>query len=126
MFTIAVTHEFCAAHSLTIAGTPEPSHGHNFRVRAEVSGELDSDGLLADFHTVHALLADICEPWSNRDLNAAEPFHRVNPSAEHIAKEIAERLEAGLGLAPVAWVSAVTVTEAPGCEATYRPHRPTP
>ena len=34
MFTIQVTHEFCAAHSIILLGTQEPIHGHNFKTTA--------------------------------------------------------------------------------------------
>lgn len=124
MYEIQIEHEFCAAHSLTISGVAEPNHGHNFCVKAVLAGEeLDADGLLCDFHTAHAVLVEICEPFDNQDLNAVAPFDLVNPSAEHIARHIATELQRRLGdaLAPVAWVQSVAVTEAAGCVATYRP-----
>ena len=73
MYQITVERDFCAAHALLIAGTREPIHGHNFRVTATISGErLDDDGLLCDFHTVNAVLKDICRPLVNADLNRVE------------------------------------------------------
>lgn len=122
MYTIAITHEFCAAHALVISGTSEPVHGHNFRVTATIEGtELDADGLLCDFHTAHDVLLSVCEPFENADLNATEPFDKVNPSAEQIALVIAEAMADRLdgSLAPAARVASVSVTEAPGCVATY-------
>ncbi|MEM7621987.1 MAG: 6-carboxytetrahydropterin synthase, partial [Planctomycetota bacterium] len=70
----------------------------------------------------HAVLLEICEPFENADLNATEPFDKLNPSAEHIARHIADALSARLDatLAPAARVATVRVTEAPGCAATYR------
>jgi len=124
MFQLTVQAEFAAAHALTIAGRREPVHGHNWHVTAELEGPtLDADGLLCDFHTVESTLRDLIEPFRNADLNAIPPFDTVNPSAERVAEYIASELRARLdgALAPHARVSAVRVTEAPGCAATYRP-----
>ena len=122
MYSIAVHREFCAAHALTIGGRVEALHGHNWLVEAVIEGaELDEDGLLCDFHRVEAVLDEILGEYNNANLNEIEPFDRVNPSAEHVARHIAkrlgERLGSGLGSARV---SAVSVSEAPGCVATYR------
>tara|TARA_Y100001933_G_C18613627_1_gene403253 strand:- start:26 stop:409 length:384 start_codon:yes stop_codon:yes gene_type:complete len=124
MYEITVDREFCAAHALEIQGTRETLHGHNFRVTVTIAGDkLDSDGLLCDFHTVNAVLKDICRPFVNANLNDTPPFNRVNPTAELIAKHIGDqmisRLEASL--APAARVAAVRVTETTGCAAVYRP-----
>ena len=121
-YTITVTHEFCAAHTLTIAGAREPLHGHNFVTKATIAGDtLDGDGLLCDFHTVHAVLVEICEPFTNRNFNEVAPFDTKNPSAELIAKHIGDELAGRLdeALAPNAKVQSVSITEAPGCVAVY-------
>ena len=123
MFEIAVSTEFCAAHALTIGGQRETLHGHNWKVVATIAGRtLDSDGLLCDFHTVEETLAAIIEPFDNNDLNKISPFDAVNPSAENVARHIAEQLSARLDevLAPHAAVAWVSVSEAPGCVATFR------
>ncbi len=123
MYELTVTTEFCAAHSLIIHGEREVLHGHNFRVVACVAGSnVDSDGLLCDFHLVEAVLKEVIEPFHNANLNATPPFDRLNPSAENLARYLADELAGRLegrfgGLARVAWVS---TTEAPGCVATYR------
>jgi 6-pyruvoyltetrahydropterin/6-carboxytetrahydropterin synthase len=122
MFTIQVNHEFCAAHTISILGHPEPIHGHNFKTTATIIGDqLDDDGLLCDFHTVQDQLIDICQPFANNNLNETPPFDTLNPTAELIAKHIADELASRLdqALAPHAKVHAVSVTEAPGCVATY-------
>lgn len=123
MFEIAIEAEFCAAHSLLIAGEREPVHGHNWRVTAVIGGpELDGDGLLVDFHAAQRVLGEILAPWNNGNLNELPPFDTVNPSAELVARQIAERLADQLGpmLVAGARVASVTVTEAPGCRATFR------
>ena len=120
MYELTVTREFCAAHSICIKGEPEPVHRHNWRVTVCVAGEqLDDDGLLCDFHLVERRLDDVIKPLTNVDLNATPPFDRVNPTAEHVAKHIADsivpHLPTGVRL------SSVSLTEAPGCVARYIP-----
>ncbi|MEM1330624.1 MAG: 6-carboxytetrahydropterin synthase [Planctomycetota bacterium] len=124
MYRITVRAEFCAAHALTISGQPETLHGHNWRVATDLEGyELDADGLLCDFHTVESTLLDILEPFKNSNLNETEAFATTNPTAELVARHIAEQLHDRLddALAPHARIAEVRVTEAPGCEAAYRP-----
>ncbi len=131
MFTIRVEHTIAAAHAISIAGAMEPLHGHNWRVQVTVeSSRLDSDGLVCDFHTVHESLLEVLQPFDNRNFNDVRPFGNgtngtINPTAEriaeHVGKELVERL--GDSLAPDARIAAVSVTEAPGCVATYVPGR---
>lgn len=124
MYELEVNAEFCAAHAIVIAGRREPVHGHNWRVTLTVAGPtLDGDGLLCDFHEVEAALRQAVAPLDNADLNAAGPFDRLNPTAEHVARHLAERVSAALTgrLPPGARVASCRVTEAPGCAATYRP-----
>lgn len=127
MFELEVNAEFCAAHAITIGGRPETTHGHNFRVTLTITGPtLDADGLLCDFHAVEHALAEILFPWKNADLNATPPFDTLNPTAEHIARHIAQRTHLALAgvLSPGARVASCRVTEAPGCAAIY--HTPHP
>lgn len=122
MFEISVEHVFAAAHALIVGGAREPLHGHNWEVTAVIAGAtLDADGLLCDFHTVHDTLVEIVDPFHNRSLNDLPPFTTLNPTAENVARHIADELAARLdaALAPHARVDRVRVTEAPGCAATY-------
>lgn len=123
MFEISVEAQFAAAHAISIAGVRETVHGHNWHVTVIVAGPtLDGDGLLCDFHTVESALRDLTSRFHNQDLNGLPPFRDgLNPSAENIARTIAEELGAALDLAPHAAIASVRVTEAPGCAATYRP-----
>ena len=117
MFELSVQRVFSAAHALMLAGRREPLHGHDWRVTVVVAGEtLDTDGLLCDFHALQAALDEIIAPFCNANLNEVEPFTRLNPSAEQVARHIADRLAPALP--PGVRLSRVSVTEAPGCEAT--------
>ena len=130
MFHISVDREFCAAHALLFQGPMggrEPIHGHNFRLTVTLQGHaLDADGLLLDFHALERLVDEIIRPLTNADLTAAPALGGVNPTAELIAKHIADRVIAGLpGItpsgAPVPTLASVRLTEAPGCAVTYFP-----
>lgn len=125
MYELSVEREFCAAHALVISGVREVVHGHNFRVTLTVAGgELDRDGLLVDFHALEKVLDSVIAPMINADLNLHPAFARgVNPSAEQIAKMIAESVRDRLDehARGRVRVLACRVTEAPGCSVTYRP-----
>ena len=120
MYQLTVEREFCAAHAIWINGELEPMHGHNWRVRCIVQGEsLDSNGLVVDFHRLERDLDGIIEPFHNHSFNETPPFDELNPTAEHVAQfigeSIAECLPESVSL------HSLSVTEAPGCVATYLP-----
>lgn len=117
MFELSVQREFSAAHALVIKGRREPTHGHNWRVTAAVAGEkLDADGLLVDFHLIERKLDEIVGRFNNANLNELGPFDRVNPTAEHVVKHIADELVKSLPASVK--LRRVSVTEAPGCAAS--------
>lgn len=125
-YEIRINHEFCAAHAIRLAGELEAMHGHNFRVTAVLTGErLDEEGLLCDFHAAHARLVEICRPFENVTLNGTPPFDELNPTAERLAEHIALSLDraypADASGDRAIRVASVAVSEAPGCEAVYRP-----
>jgi 6-pyruvoyltetrahydropterin/6-carboxytetrahydropterin synthase len=120
MFELQIESRFSAAHALRIGGAREPLHGHDFHVTLTVGGEtLDADGLLCDFHTIEEALQLITGRFHNRSLNETPPFDRVNPTAELVAKHIADEL--GAMLPAEVKIISVRLTEAPGCAAVYRP-----
>ncbi len=47
------------AHFITYEGRCERLHGHNYRVAAEISGELNADHLVVDFLAVRDALGEI-------------------------------------------------------------------
>lgn len=119
VYELSVETTFAAAHAITMGGTREPTHGHNWHVTLVVTGDsLDADGLLCDFHLIERELRAITGAWHNRNLNETPPFDRLNPTAElvarHIALTMSPKLPRGVR------VESVRVTEAPGCAAVYR------
>lgn len=126
MYTITINRHFAAAHSITINDTPEPLHGHNFHVTLSLQGPaLDPEGLLLDFHQAEAVLDEVLATLHNTNLNQTPPFDRTNPTAENLAKHIADRF-GELADTPNASLASVTITESPGCAVTYTPPAYTP
>ena len=118
VFEISVQRVFHASHALLIGGDREESHAHDWRITLVVAGAaLDSDGLLCDFHDLEAALDEVIETFQDADLNQTRPFDRFNPTAEAVAKYIAESVSGRLG--DTVHVDRVSVIEAPGCQATY-------
>jgi 6-pyruvoyl-tetrahydropterin synthase len=128
MYEISVQHSFTAAHALPLPdGTMEQPHSHEWRLTATFrSTRLDEKmGVVIDFVAVSDVLAEICRPLDDADLNALPDFADAPVSAEYVAKLIADRLTEALAdlLGPPGgkkpWLRCVNVTEAPGCSATY-------
>lgn len=125
VFEISVETEFAAAHAIVLAAGREPMHGHNWHVTVTLAGpRLTDEGLLCDFHVVEAALKEIIGRFHNRCLNELPPFSdRLSPTAENVALHIADELVKALDgrLPEGVRLTAVRVTEAPGCAAVYRP-----
>lgn len=118
-FEISITRIFSAAHALRLpGGVVEPLHGHDWQLTVTVgANQLDAIGTVMDFHDLETRVESIIGPWRNRNLNDCPPFDVTNPSAEAVVKTVAH----GLQLPPGVRLVSVSVTEAPGCVATYRP-----
>jgi 6-pyruvoyltetrahydropterin/6-carboxytetrahydropterin synthase len=88
MFEISVEDSFAAGHALRgYRGKCENPHGHNYKVRITLTGEqLDSIGLLYDFKDLKQAMGQIVDRLDHQMLNDIEPFRRLNPSAENMAK----------------------------------------
>ena len=93
MYEVRVTADFAAAHFLKdYNGKCENLHGHNYTVYAHVEGEkLNEGGMLLDFTKLKSSLREICKTLDHTNLNDM-PIFAQNPSAERIAKYIADLL----------------------------------
>lgn len=120
IFKTTVEAGFSASHQLRDTKEElEPLHGHNFRVEATVaSRELDQLGLVMDFLELEALLEEILAPYDHRHLNDLEPFDRLNPSTENLARFFYEKLQGRL-VSPRLELWNVRVWEAPSYRASY-------
>ena len=118
MFELSVQREFDAAHAIVMNGVREESHRHVWIVTLVVTGDrLDDDGLLCDFHLVERALDETLSPFHGVDLNESPPFDRINPTAELVAKHVGETVAKRLD--GTVRVDQITITEAPGCAATF-------
>jgi 6-pyruvoyltetrahydropterin/6-carboxytetrahydropterin synthase len=123
MFEVTVQQTFAAGHALrNYRGKCENVHGHNYRIEVTVEGEqLDSIGLLVDFVELKRLMKDAIDYLDHRFINDLEPFDKVNPSAENIAKYFHDRITAGLSPELPVRLAQVKVWETDTSSAVYRP-----
>lgn len=119
-FTVRVVARFEAAHHLTsYKGSPEPVHGHSWRVEAVLcTDRLDGEGMAFDFVEVQTALRELAARFEHRDVNTVPPFDRLSPTTERIAVWFFEELSLRLPTAPLL---EITLWEGPDCSATYRP-----
>lgn len=120
MFAISVQTSFWASHQLKLPdGRKEKIHWHNWLVQAKIcSNQLNKMGIAFDFNRLKTILISITDTLvdgQNKDNSYPDAS---GLSAEMIAKYIYERLEErlpeGVNL------KSVTVTEEPGCSASFR------
>ncbi len=119
MYELEIERVFHAQHALRLYdGTMEEMHGHDWRVFVVVASEqLDEIEVAMDFHELERLVDEVIKPLAGVTLNECELFAEVNPSAERVAEHIYRGVLAGLPLSVK--LVRVTVTEAPGCKASY-------
>ncbi|MBC7229211.1 MAG: 6-carboxytetrahydropterin synthase QueD [Actinobacteria bacterium] len=123
MYEIRAAVGFSAAHFLRgYEGKCARLHGHTWRVRAAVCGsDLGPGEMVIDFHDLEAMLGEAVAPFDHSCLNDLEPFDRLSPTSENIARYLyrvlEERVRAAAPGASLAWVS---VSESPDTEVVYR------
>ena len=95
MYEISVVTDFSAAHSLRgYDGKCANVHGHNWRVRVTVrAGETGADGIAIDFRDLKRLTNEVLARLDHTHINEVEPFDRINPTSENIARWLSEQLE---------------------------------
>jgi 6-pyruvoyltetrahydropterin/6-carboxytetrahydropterin synthase len=120
MYEISQETVIAAAHQLRLSpGEGERLHGHNWRIRAVLRATaLDPRGMVVDFNDLGRELRALVEPWEHVFLNEIPPWNDVNPTAENIARVLAEALGAKLDDARVK-VARVEVWENDTCGAVY-------
>lgn len=90
MFEVKITRDFAAAHRVEdYPGNCERLHGHNWKVEVIArSAELDGLGMVMDFRKLKEITDRVLDRLDHEYLNEVEPFTRLNPTAENIAKYI--------------------------------------
>lgn len=118
MYRIAKRFDFDAAHQLT--GLPDGHkcrrlHGHTYVVEVEVSGDLDSRGMVADYAELEPFGRWLKETLDHRNLNDL----MVEPTTtEHVARRCYDAVRATCAYLNV---TAVRVWESSTTWAEYRP-----
>ena len=111
-----VTKEFTfdAAHFLTnYHGKCEHLHGHTYKLRVTVEGEIQANGLVIDFVELKSIVKEkIIEKLDHSSLNDFFP----NPTAEYVAKWIWKELET----LPHGKLYEIKLWETPTSFVTYR------
>jgi 6-pyruvoyltetrahydropterin/6-carboxytetrahydropterin synthase len=120
MWEISTETVVAAAHRLRHTdGEGERLHGHNWRIRAVVrAADVDRTGWVLDFNHLAAVLRGLVEPYEHVLLNDVPPFDDINPTAENLARIVAENLSAKLDDGRVR-VARVEVWENDACCATF-------
>jgi 6-pyruvoyltetrahydropterin/6-carboxytetrahydropterin synthase len=120
MFEVRQETTVAAAHQLRLSpGEGERLHGHNWRIVAVVRcQELDPRGMVVDFNDLGRELRQLVEPYEHVFLNEIAPYDDINPTAENIARVVADGLGAKIDDERVR-VHRVEVWETDNCCATY-------
>lgn len=114
-FSFAAAHYLRLDHSSPCARL----HGHNWNVVVAIEApRLDANGMVCDFSRIKQT---VVERFDHRALNDdVEALATANPTAENIAKAIADLLDAELRSAGNgAFVRRVDVEESPGSVASF-------
>jgi 6-pyruvoyltetrahydropterin/6-carboxytetrahydropterin synthase len=126
VFEVTVEQTFSAGHALReYKGKCENVHGHNYRVQVTVEGEqLNRIGLLVDFVELKRVVREIIGYLDHQFINDLEPFTRINPSAENMAKYFYD--EVSLRMTPstegtAARIAQIKIWETDTSIAVYRP-----
>jgi len=99
MYQVAVKRDFVARHYLTGGdwGAENLPHSHHYLLEVQLEGsQLDRHGYLVDIVDIERRLAESVAYFRDRMLNELPEFAGLNPSIEHFARILAERLAAGL------------------------------
>ncbi|MCK9229704.1 MAG: 6-carboxytetrahydropterin synthase [Syntrophales bacterium] len=119
MYTITIRKTFSAAHTITLGSIGEPMHGHNFAVEISLeSGELDQEGVVADFRDIKRHADAVLKDLDHTYLNDVPAFNNVPPTAENIARHIFDSLERAFSPGRTR-ISRVTVWESESARASY-------
>jgi 6-pyruvoyltetrahydropterin/6-carboxytetrahydropterin synthase len=85
---------FCAAHQVRLSESRcEALHGHNYRVLVHAEAEkLDEVSYVLDFAALKQAAVEATARFDHQNLNEVEPFTKLNPTAEELARHLCEEL----------------------------------
>jgi 6-pyruvoyltetrahydropterin/6-carboxytetrahydropterin synthase len=107
--TVFKCFSFSAAHHLDIPGHPcSKTHGHNYTLRIEITGERKADGFVIDFHDIRSVVAPLVDMLDHSLLNDVVP----DTTAEGLCEWFLDKLD---GILP--GISRIEVRETDSCGA---------
>ena len=120
VYEVYIQTHFSAAHRLNgYPGDCSRTHGHNWIVDVFVKCfKLNDIGIGIDFRDIKVSVKEVLANLDHFDLNELEPFRKVNPTSENIAKYLYEELSRKLN-ADTVKISKIKVSETPGAGAFY-------
>ena len=122
MYSIAVRTDFIAQHFL-IGGDWGPENernSHHYVLEVVLEGpQLDEHGYLVDIVAVSDALSGVRSAYADRLLNDLPEFASLNPSLEHFARILCERVSRELATPGLSAI-AVRLWENDSASATYR------
>lgn len=121
MFELTVAAYMDSAHFLRgYHGKCAGVHGHSWKVEATVSGErLNSLGLLIDFHDLKKNVQKVIGTFDHKLINDIEPFDKINPTSENLAKHLFWEIKDNLAAYPGIKLVRVLVSESRDTSAVY-------
>lgn len=124
-FLLSAETAFAAAHTLPGVDMCSRMHGHNWRVRVTVvidAARVDSLGMGVDFRDIERHTRGAVADFEHQYLNDLPPFADRHPTAETIARLVAERVGTALANHPTgAGVHTVELWETPQYKVVFRP-----
>ena len=122
MYSVTLRTDFIAQHFL-IGGDWGPENernSHHYVVEVRLDGrQLDQHGYLVDITRVEAELSGVRAAYADRLLNELPEFAGLNPSIEHFARIICQRMVRAFGSTGLSTVG-VRVWENERASASYR------
>jgi 6-pyruvoyltetrahydropterin/6-carboxytetrahydropterin synthase len=122
VYSVTVRTDFIAQHFLTGGdwGPENERNSHHYLLELQLDGpQLDQHGYLVDITRVDTALADVRSAYADRLLNDLPEFAGLNPSIEHFARIVCQRLASELA-APNLSSVAVRLWENDRASASYR------
>ncbi|RME84207.1 MAG: 6-carboxytetrahydropterin synthase [Caldilineae bacterium] len=96
MYALAIQQDFIARRSASADGSAT-ALSHRYRVELMVEAEeLDQQGYVVDIDELQAQFEGIVDEFRDKTLNELPDFEGVNPSLEHFARVLCEKVDEAL------------------------------